>query len=298
MRIVVTGGLGFIGSQIVSDLIGRGHEVTIVDFYEDVIRSYDEGRFPIAEKVYGSIARCVSLQDPGQFLGNLQFIDPDCVIHAGAWVDTQVVGSLLFDRNFRYLDDLVKKMNGKRGTLVFLSSASVYGNGGGPLVPYAVSKAYGERIVASSKGLKAASFRLFNVFGRDEHHKGKMASVPFQLRRCYEDGHRFKMFYLNSARDFIPVTTVSKVVIDSAEGGTFAPDITKPVYDLGTGKATTFCDLDSSMMVAIGAKKTNVTPVDAPPSLKGYQHFTQGGANSLKNVGWGSIDDDLKEMYG
>lgn len=313
MLIAVTGALGFIGQEVIETLLRDvTSRVIAVDFLEDVISGYEEKRFPIIERVYSTLSRCEDFIRPFEFIEWLKRSRVDCVIHLGATVDTMDYGKgTLFANNVDYVRDLVGACNDNRESsevpgIVFASSAAVYGVRGFPVNPYGMTKSLGEKIVASSRG-RHISLRFFNVFGALEHHKASMASVPFKLAQAYRDGQTFNMHSLDSKRDFVPVSTVADRVCDFVDGlarsrMTWTADgLSSGIFDLGTGRATSFDEIDRTIMHSVGATTSCVREVAFPPSLMGrYQHYTRAGDRGIVNVGAGTVGtvESIERVYG
>lgn len=308
MLIAVTGGMGFIGQEVVSRLLARGHRVVVADHWDTLVSRYEHCQHSILESVYQTLPAIELLLRPREFHGWLVGSSPDAVVHLGAVVDTTDMGSEgLFQSNVDFTRDLVRACCAGRQTrdvpgIVFASSAAVYGSLGCPNNPYGLTKALGESLVSQSRG-EFVTLRLFNVFGRHEAHKGAMASVPFKLAAAYRRGDRFDMHSLDSARDFVPVTTVADKLIAYAEmlaeRDEDEPTV-KYVMDLGTGHATTFRDLDNFVMQASHAVSSCVREVPIPDTVVGrFQHYTCAGER-VSNAGSGSITtrEALEEIYG
>lgn len=309
MLIAVTGAFGFIGQEVVSRLLSRGNRVALVDYWDRLIPHYETYNSPILESVYSTSARAEALLSPSEFLDWLGAHLPDAVVHLGAIVDTRDLGSsgALFSENIVFTRDLVHRANLNRGTqsvpgIVFASSAAVYGSDCFPNNPYGFTKSIGERAVAETRG-EFSVLRFFNVFGRNEHHKGPMASMPFKIAAAYRAGNKIDMHSLSSARDFVPVTTVADKVVAYAEllgsRDLDEPEI-RSVEDLGTGYATTFADLDNFIMQATRNITSCVREVPIPPTVLGrFQHYTCAGTRAT-NAGLNSQStrDAIEEIYG
>lgn len=280
MRIAVTGGLGFIGSMVVADLVKDGHEVIIVDFWEDLILDYEANRYPILELAYMNIKGSSRLVDPYEFLRRFKELGPHVVVHAGAVVDTTDLGTdgKLWHLNVHYTQQLAQAASEAGAHLVYISSAATYGTKGFPNNPYGLSKLLGEKALVGMK-TRVSILRLFNVFGQYEHHKGDMASVPFKLAQAYRTGDTFKMFAPDAARDFVPVANVVHAVREEVTRmhGPGAVGSHR-VHDVGTGIATSFSDLDNFVMQATKNTATCCRLIDMPEKLRGrYQGFTRAG---------------------
>ncbi len=310
MRIAVTGGCGFIGQRIVEDLVrDEKNEVTVVDYWDDLIPRYEAERFPIVKRIYGTSRQVKGMVRPEEFLTGIRFHGPQVIVHAGACVDTMDMGapgSQLWYNNVDYTRRLTSAASEAGAHMVFISSAAVYGTHGHPVNPYALSKVLGEKYVNAMK-TRTSILRLFNVFGEFEHHKGKMASVPFKLAQAYRTGERFDMHSPDASRDFVPVGNVSEVVCREADRlmGPFTGEKDElPYYhsvaDVGTASSITFAGLDAMIGHAKGILYSCVRTVDMPTGLAGrFQGFTEAGIWGTKTLtGSLSTAAGVKEYYG
>ena len=304
MRIAVTGGMGFIGHEVVQRLLDLGHEVTVVDYWQSILGSFEQKRLPILQDLYRDLPRCSAVVEPWQFIQDFKSYSPEVTVHAGAVVDTKDLGSDdLWDKNVTYTQDLTTACSEGGSQIIFFSSAAVYGSSGYPNNPYGLTKAMGEKIVRRSR-TKTASLRLFNVFGRNEGHKGPMASVPWQISRAVGAGEKFAMHSLSSRRDFVPSQTVVDVV-----AGLVDPSLEMSVddehwhasYDVGTGIPTSFSALAQMVGKTMGKSVDEfIEQIDRPADLIGrYQTYTCAGKMGVENLG-GSMgtEQGIWEAYG
>jgi ADP-L-glycero-D-manno-heptose 6-epimerase len=307
LRIAVTGGMGFIGHEVVKDMLDSGHEVIVVDFWKDILKRYEKARLPIMADFYRDLTCATSVVEPWNFIQDIKSFAPHVVVHAGAVVDTKDLGSDdLFDKNVTYTQDLTVACSAVGSHIIFFSSAAVYGASGYPNNPYGLTKAMGEKIIQMSK-TRTASIRLFNVFGRNEHHKGEMASVPWKIANSIRSGGWFGMHSMSASRDFVPVDTVVESVaglVDTMQAPKTAEDSGKnwhKVYDVGTGIPTTFSNLAKMVCDAMGRRVEDcIQPVDMPLELVGrYQTFTCAGKNGVENLGGKmGTDQGIRRVYG
>jgi ADP-L-glycero-D-manno-heptose 6-epimerase len=303
MKIAVTGGMGFIGHELVGNLLKLGHEVIVVDFFSRLIGNYEKAKLPIIDELYRVLPQCSAVVEPWDFLSDFSKYSPQIVVHAGAIVDTKVLGgesSKLFELNIQYTESLTNICSTSGANIIFISSAAIYGNEGRPNNPYGLTKAMGEKIVRRSKS-RTASLRLFNVFGRYEHHKGEMASVPWKIAKAYRTGDSFDMFSPEAVRDFVPSSSVVQAVINVANEMMGPGDERwHREFDVGTGNPTSFENLNTAIKVAMGWTQSVVKRVEMPLELAGrYQFFTQAGVNKALNIG-GMIGTEagILEAYG
>ncbi len=297
MRVAVTGGMGFIGTEVVSRLIIKGHDVVVVDFWSQLIQTYEKRRYPILETTYANLTTADDVLTPYEFLDE-HCKNVDVIVHLGAVVDTMnICEDDLVKLNVDYTRALVSKL---RSPIVFASSASVYGTKGYPNNPYGLTKTMGERIIRDEPRFNSdhTILRFFNVFGRHEHHKGKMASVPFKLSQAYNEGRQFELHSPDAARDFVPVAIVADLIVSIVELYAGGDKPLSRTYDVGSGSATTFEDLNNFIMQAKGATQSIVKNVPMPPELVGrYQGWTKAGL-SVQNMGACSTREWLEKYYG
>lgn len=308
MRIAVTGGMGFIGHELVSELLAQRHEVVLVDFWKDLVRRYEKAKLPIIQEIYGILPRCFDVVEPWDFVNDFSKYDLDLVVHAGAVVDTTDLGSDdLMDRNVQYTKEIAHRCSQNGTHLIFISSAAVYGVHGRPNNPYGLTKALGERIVSQIAGeQQVVSLRLFNVFGKNEHHKGTMASVPWKIAQAFQRGGHFEMFNIDAKRDFVPSSTVVRVISELAPNMYGDQRKSYSVYDVGTGIPMSFKQLGDEIASAYNFKGDPFVPngkiriVNPPAHLEGrYQFYTCAGKNGVENLG-GSMGtaQGIREAYG
>lgn len=282
-RIVVTGGIGFIGSSVVERLLNLGHKVVCVDYVRDRLAKYEKYRFPILRQVYKNLGRCADVLEPHELLASSnEMRRATKFIHLGACVDTSAKEDLLFDENVSYTRQLAQALP-PGSHIVFGSSAATYGERDAPCNPYGLTKSIGEQILANNHDITAIALRFFNVFGRYEHHKGDMASVPFKIAQAYKNKNRFDMFCPDASRDFICVQDVTDAVVGhtmDVQGGFH-------VYDVGYGASETFEDLDYKLQILHGYQNSICKIVPMPEKFKGrYQGYTRAGrtGNTIGHV--------------
>jgi ADP-L-glycero-D-manno-heptose 6-epimerase len=285
VKIAVTGAFGFIGQELITALLDNDHEIIAVDFIE---RLKEQDGLPIMPKLYSALPRCEGILDPWDFVsGDFETLGvPDVVIHAGAVVDTTDKWSdRLRDLNLTYTSQISGECSERHVPLIFISSAAVYGEHGAPNNPYGLSKALGEKIVARTAA-PTASLRLFNVFGRNEHHKRSMASVAWRLNNAMQTGIPFELFNIDSMRDFVPVSSVVESIMQVAENLNSWDKFDHRVYDVGTGKPVRFMELFQLIATANQKSTQSITFGDMPKEYEGkYQHFTQAGIHGVPNIG-------------
>ena len=293
---IVTGGAGFIGSNLVRALCERGEEVIVVDDLTD-------GR------KFTNIADCdiQDYLDKDEFSrlvrSNRGFAGrPKAVFHQGACSDTtQWDGKYMMETNFEYSKQVFQYTRYHRAAFLYASSASVYGAGSefkedreneAPLNIYAYSKCLFDRYIRQRLAERHASnqivgLRYFNVYGPGEAYKGKMASVAWQLHQRMLAHEPITLFegcdgYADGEqrRDFVYVEDVVKVNLWLLDN----PDV-KGVFNLGTGRSQTFNDVANAVIAWHGGGDITYSPF--PDDLRGrYQSFTQADISALRACGY------------
>jgi len=288
--LLVTGGAGFIGSNVVAALNDSGRaDVAVSDMLGQDGKWRNLARRQLADIV-----------PPTELFAWLNGRRLDAVIHLGAVSETTATdGDLVIETNFRLSMRLLDWCTAHATPLIYASSASTYGDGAQgfrddqsiaalktlrPMNLYGWSKhlfdmavaeraARGDRLPPQWVGLK-----FFNVFGPNEYHKGPMMSV---LARRFDDikagravqlfkSHREGIADGDQRRDFIYVEDVVRVMT-----WLLATPSVSGIFNVGTGKARSFRDLISSAYAALGTVP-NIEYVDMPEPIRGsYQYFTQ-----------------------
>jgi ADP-L-glycero-D-manno-heptose 6-epimerase len=295
--IIVTGTAGFIGSCMVKRLNDAG--------YTDLILVDD---FTRADKNANLVGKTYASQ---MHRSNLirwlerNHTDIDAVIHLGARTDTTEMSTTIFDElNLEYSKALWMLCSGFDIPFLYASSAATYGLGElgysdahslipslKPLNPYGQSKqdfdvwALGQ----SAAPTQWAGFKFFNVYGPNEYHKGRMASVIFHTARQIKATGAMKLFRSHrpdyrdgeQSRDFIYVKDVVDVLLYFL---THKP--ANGIYNLGTGKARTFYDLAKGTFQALGLEPS-ISFMDTPADIRDtYQYFTQAEMGKLRAAGY------------
>lgn len=293
--IIVTGGAGFIGSNIVKGLNTRGREdILVVDDLKDGTK-------------FRNLADC-EIQD---YLDKDDFIQKvragsefggmvEVVFHEGACSSTtEWDGQYMMDNNFEYSKTLLHYCLDIGAAYLYASSASVYGGGQvfsesreyeAPLNVYGYSKflfdQYVRRILPGAKS-QIAGFRYFNVYGPREQHKGSMASVAYHLSQQLDAGDNPRLFAGcdgygdgEQRRDFIYVDDAVDVNLWFMDN----PD-RSGIVNLGTGRCQSFNDVANAVIAWYGRGEIEYIPF--PDHLRGrYQSYTEADIQALRSLGY------------
>lgn len=304
--IIVTGAAGFIGSCLVGRLNQAGFsDVVVVDDFTKTEKDLNLKGKSIAEKVERSVFE--------SWLQN-QTEKIDIIFHIGARTDTTEFDKAIFDElNLNYTKMLWNYCSDHSIPLVYASSAATYGLGEfgyedkheiipnlRPLNPYGDSK--NDFDVWALKQEKQPPFwaglKFFNVYGPNEYHKGRMASVIFHAFNQISEKGEMKLFRSHNPnytdggqlRDFVYVKDVVEVCMflmeEKPESG---------IYNLGSGIARTFLDLAKNTFKALDREEV-IEFVDTPIDIRDkYQYFTEANMNKLLKAGYSKGFHTLEE---
>ncbi len=306
--IIVTGAAGFIASCLVEKLIAEGlkKEIIIVDDFRS--RADKQPNF-----VGKNIAQQIERQ---HFIAWLKenYTQVDFIFHLGARTDTTEQNIAVFDElNLNYSKQIFSLCSQHAIPMVYASSAATYGAGEygyddneliikqlKPLNPYGDSKNNFDKWVLEQEKTPPfwAGLKFFNVYGRNEYHKGRMASVIFHAAKQIEATSSMKLFRSHRAevkdgeqmRDFIYVNDVTSVCYFLLKNQTHSG-----IFNLGSGKARTFLDLVTLTFEGL-RKKPNIGFVDTPADIRDtYQYFTEANMKKLRSVGYSEPFYTLEE---
>jgi ADP-L-glycero-D-manno-heptose 6-epimerase len=295
---IVTGGAGFIGSNMVKALNRRGiSDILVVDDLKDGVKFRNLADCDIVDYVdrLDFIRRIHSGWDFGQMDGKVA-----AVIHEGACsATTEWDGEFIMKNNFEYTKALLLWCQEFEVPFIYASSASVYGMGPvfaedrqheRPLNMYAYSKFQFDQYLRryqSALTSQVCGLRYFNVYGPREQHKGSMASVAFHFHNQILADGKVKLFagsdgYGNGEqlRDFIHVDDAVAVKLWLLDN----PDVSG-IFNVGTGRAQSFNDVARAVIQHHG--RGDIEYVPFPDPLKGrYQSYTQADVSQLREAGY------------
>jgi len=299
--IIVTGGAGFIGSNIVKLLNTQGYtDILVVDDLTDGTKFRNLADLVIADYRDKDVFRQCVVNDQRALEG------VEAVFHQGACsATTEWNGKFMMDNNYTYSQELLAACQRLNIPFFYASSASVYGDGPvfteglaneKPLNVYGYSKFLFDqhvRRVLPKATAPIVGFRYFNVYGPREQHKGSMASVAFHLHQQILKGENPKLFGAydgyeegGQSRDFIFVEDVAQVNLWAWQQGVSG------IYNLGTGRAQPSRDIAEAVIAYHG--KGEITYIDFPEHLKGrYQSFTQADMSDLRAAGYDKPFSDV-----
>jgi ADP-L-glycero-D-manno-heptose 6-epimerase len=309
--IAVTGAAGFIGS-VVADYLQQVFPQSLLVLVDDFSREDKKNNY--IHKKYHQLVQRVDFEAWLQHHAS----DVEWVIHLGARTDTTEFNTSIFDElNVRYTKSLWNICSEHSIPFIYASSAATYGAGEfgyndnhqlpfqlKPLNPYGISKNEVDKWALSQDKAPPfwAGLKFFNVYGPNEYHKGRMASVVFHAFRQITEKGSLKLFRSHRTdyedgkqlRDFVYVKDIAQVIrflMDSRpENG---------LYNLGTGKARTFIDLAHATFAALN-KKPDIQFIDIPEDIRNnYQYFTEANMQKLKKAGYTqpfiSLEDGISD---
>lgn len=292
--IIVTGGAGFIGSNIVKALNDRGiDDIIVVDNLENGKKMLNIANLDIADYI--------SREDFIQAIkDDKTFGDVQAIFHEGACSSTtEWDGRFIMDNNYNYSKELLHWCDKHHAQYLYASSASVYGAGSvfkeerqneNPINMYAYSKFQFDQYVRrfrSKAKTQIVGFRYFNVYGPREQHKGTMSSTAYHFHNQINETGIAKLFegidgYENGEqrRDFVYIDDVVDVNLWFLDN----PD-KSGIFNCGTGRSQSFNDMADAVIKWHG--KGEKTYIPFPEHLKGaYQSFTEADISALREAGY------------
>lgn len=305
-RILLTGAAGFIGSYLLGYLNAKGYtDIIIADDFSD-----EDKWFNFDEKQFSAKVDRETLFD---WLEK-ESLPPAFVFHLGARTDTvEFDYSILEKLNLEYSKKIWNYCTEMSIPLVYASSAATYGAGESgysddhtlpetlsPLNPYGISKNEFDKWVLRQplQPPQWAGLKFFNVYGPNEYHKERMASMIFHGYNQIRKSGRIKLFKSHKTgfedggqlRDFIYVEDVAKVCY-----WLMSHQVESGLYNLGTGKARRFDDLAKATFAAMGIEP-RIDYIDMPEDIRDkYQYFTEADMSKLRNAGYSEPFYTLEE---
>jgi ADP-L-glycero-D-manno-heptose 6-epimerase len=307
---IVTGGAGFIGSNLVHELNAHGiTDILIVDNFANAKKFVN---------LHG--ARYVDYLDKREFRramreGSLGIGKVEAILHQGACSNTlEDDGVYMMDNNFEYTREVLKFAIGEGAPLVFASTAAVYGLSGPgrftltienerPLNIYGYSKLvfdhyFRRELELDRVPITAVGLRYFNVYGPREQHKGRMASVIHHFTKQMKEIGKVKLFGGTGGygdgeqrRDFVYVRDLARLNMFFAQIGPYAAKagedrkLYRGLANAGSGKSRTFNDVAKALMSVHG--ECPIEYIHFPADLEGrYQHFTEADLTALRELGY------------
>lgn len=311
--IVITGGAGMIGSIMawhLNNKLGR-QDLVIVD------RITHENQWQ--NLVHRHYAEYLDKDQLFEFLEEND--DITAVIHMGAIsATTERDFNKLVADNMHYSQDLWSWCAEYEVPFFYASSAATYGGGElgyddgsienlRPLNGYGYSKHFFDQWVLQQVAQKQvtppawAGFKFFNVYGPNEYHKERMASVAYHTFNQFSETGTMRLFKGTKPgvedgmqlRDFVYVKDVADVMGFFLEAALKNKPVANAIYNIGTGQARSFKDLATSVMTSMG-REPNITYIDMPQDLQGkYQYFTQAEMKKLRDAGYKKPFTTLEE---
>ena len=323
--LIVTGGAGFIGSNLVHELNAHGiSDILVVDNLANAAKHINLAGARFADYMDKREFRR-AFNDNALAAGRI-----DAILHQGACSNTlEDDGAYMMDNNFQYTRELLDFAVGQGVPLVYASTAAVYGLSGPgrfsptaenerPLNVYGFSKLVFDnylrrKLVQEAVPTTVVGLRYFNVYGPREQHKGRMASVIHHFTRQIRETGKVRLFAGTGGfgdgeqrRDFVYVRDLARMNMFFAQIGPYAPQHGAPaatyqgVVNAGSGTARTFNDVARALMMVHGEAAIEYIPF--PPDLEGrYQHFTEADLGSLRELGCDmqmtALEDGIAETF-
>jgi ADP-L-glycero-D-manno-heptose 6-epimerase len=309
--IILTGGAGMIGSMVAWHL---NNEMNFNDFVivDDLVNEQQEYNFNKRDFV-----EYIKKDDLKKYLSKKQNIS--AVIHMGAIsATTESNFNRLLESNIRFSQQLWHWCAKNKVPFIYASSAATYGDGSfnyndneseldqlNPLNAYGYSKHFFDRWIQLELAKKQPAppqwcgLKFFNVYGPNEYHKDRMASVVFHAFNQYKESKQIKLFKSEhpsykdgmQVRDFIYVKDAVKVVIFFLNNSKFSG-----VYNVGTGNPETFKALAEAVLSNNTGNPDEIKYINMPNDLKGkYQYYTKARIDKIRSIGFGDNFKNLNE---
>jgi ADP-L-glycero-D-manno-heptose 6-epimerase len=303
--IIVTGGAGFIGSNLVRALNARGRaDVWVVDRHPDAPRAPGLAGLRVAR--YLEPAAFAALA--GRADRSLEGLE--ALIHLGASTDTTATDEReMLANNVAYAQTVLRFASARGVPFLYASSAAVYGRGRGfredpaceaPLSAYGRSKRLFDmhvRDVLPRARSQIVGLRYFNVYGPGEAHKGPMASLAYQLDRQLRETGTLRLFqdtdgrgHGEQRRDFVHVDDVVAVTLWFLDHPGAAG-----IFNVGTGASRSFNQLARAVIESHGRGRIEYVPVPATVASQ-YQSFTEADLTALRGTGYRAPFQPIERM--
>lgn len=306
--LVITGSAGFIGSCLAHFYHSRGREILLVDDFSR----------PNKWNNLEGLDACARADRMDYLRNPAAYGIPEMVLHIGARTDTSEFNTEIFDQlNLNYSRKIWEFCTEFGVPLIYASSAATYGDGSAgfsdrhdlvpflkPLNPYGQSKQDMDvwALQQSSCPPFWAGLKFFNVYGPNEYHKGRMASVVFHTWQQIRQNGKMRLFRSHRSdykdgmqrRDFIYIkdliALIDALMIKQPESG---------IYNAGTGVARSFLDLAGAVFDALGKEK-NIEFIDIPEDIRAnYQYFTEADMQKWVSQGilpeMGSLENQIND---